>query len=259
MSEKIKKMAIKLEGLISKHENAQEVYNDLVKLMRKQKPFFNLLQPSEIIQLLFYIYSIKKRGDFTLGDFILGRLFFAGLFHTNYEKYTEECQHCDGGGSISCEECRGNETVECPDCDGNGEIEDSNEIVPCRECQGGGEVTCPECDGSGSETCHHCYGDGEMDTNDFQYELQLICSWNNELKDRCELTKSSFQSTISDDSYDRIRNSFVVLDLVYEHAEFRDELTPNTYYCTDFEESPTLSLNYGMAINFKTDIDFYIL
>ena len=76
----------------------------------------------------------------------------------------EECDECDGDGTIECRTCYGDETLECRECDGTGEDESyggSDEDDECGTCHGSGKVECDECYGDGDIRCDECV-DGEV-------------------------------------------------------------------------------------------------
>ena len=79
----------------------------------------------------------------------------------------EECDECDGDGTIECRTCYGDETLECRECDGTGKGESyggSDEDDECGTCDGSGKVECDECYGDGEIQCYECDGDGEVRT-----------------------------------------------------------------------------------------------
>jgi len=104
----------------------------------------------------------------------------------------EECDACDGEGSVYCSDCDGEGAIRCPDCNGEGKVECNiceDGIVyidkRCKDCKGTGkdpegqlnifgeiqecqtcdgetteviEQECPKCEGTTYMTCSRCNG-----------------------------------------------------------------------------------------------------
>jgi hypothetical protein len=64
MVEKIKKIAIKTEGLIKYFGTPQMTFDNLREIAKKQKEYFEYLGPDNFIKLSIYIYSLKETKDF---------------------------------------------------------------------------------------------------------------------------------------------------------------------------------------------------
>lgn len=89
----------------------------------------------------------------------------------------DECEECEGKGTIGCPDCNGSHEVECPVCGGECRescpVCDGNGGENCEECDGNGTINCDacddgfieckECDGDGSVKCEKCDGDGEIE------------------------------------------------------------------------------------------------
>ena len=84
------------------------------------------------------------------------------------------CDFCDGIGTIGCEDCvefgdedcdmcngtgLDNDNDECPHCDGTGKVN-------CKKCRGRGTVMCKKCDGDGEVLCDTCNGNGTIVTTE---------------------------------------------------------------------------------------------
>lgn len=63
--------------------------------------------------------------------------------------HTEDCNNCDGTGSVDCHVCDG--SGRCEKCGGEGDVE-------CRACHGTG--VCGKCRGKGRLKCQNCKGSG---------------------------------------------------------------------------------------------------
>jgi hypothetical protein len=270
MDEKIKRLARNISGLLPEPNSAQQVYDSLQSVMKQQSEYFEHLQPQNIIKLLFYIWSYKQTGDFKLGDKILNEISFAVLFETLGDIYTEDCGYCGGHGEIDCDSCGGDGSVECYQCNGSGEIdcgdcegkgsfqdEETGTFVDCESCDGTGEDECPECYGDGSLTCNECqngrvecpecHGETIVETTEQLYLRYFIVTWDNFIKNRCEITEGSNNITMSEYDYDRLRDDYVVLEFKDDkHADLHDFIETSEMYCSYFSDVPAL---YFSTIN----------
>ena len=58
MSDRIKRLAQKMEGLLPYPETLQHLYDNLGEVMFKQKDYFEHIKPEDRIKLLFYILRV---------------------------------------------------------------------------------------------------------------------------------------------------------------------------------------------------------
>ena len=115
-------------------------------------------------------------------------------FDLNLIDEIEECQECNGNGTVDCTKCDGDGHIDCPKCNGDGEDEDGNS---CDNCDGNGAIDCEDCEGKGYVTCEECDGKGEevaeedvadrtgwdaLDTKWYIIETQLMKEFDNYLK-----------------------------------------------------------------------------
>ena len=273
MSEKIKKLSRKMEGLLPYPENLQHLYDNLGEIMFKQRDYFEHMKPEDRIKLLFYIWSLKLSKDFAIGEDLLNRISFSHLFYTEGNSYIETCDQCGGAGDFRCEYCDGSGNEECDHCGGDGEIDCSecggdgremgdNKWEPCSECEGTGKENCPECSGDGKitcnrcggdgyETCRECGGQGDIKTDELEYNLYFICTWSKSLKDRCELTENTLEPAVSEYTFDSLSDQYIVLFLEDNlHMEFADEVEVNEVYCLSYNDNPRLTNIYrGVTSN----------
>jgi hypothetical protein len=241
MSDKIKRLSNNLSEIIPDHDTIQDLYLELRNLMVKQKDYFSNLSPETIVKVLFYIWSIKKTGNFNLGDKLLNKILFATLITTEGNYHREECETCDGAGEQYCSYCDGSGNVECDNCGGDG-------VITCSECDGVGRVDCNRCY-NGYENCSECDGQGEIKTDEFEYSNYFIVTWNNFIKDRCELTEGTPESAFSEYEFDKLRDEYVVLYQVEEHAELRDFVEINEVYCVSQSDNPILDYSGEMNVD----------
>lgn len=261
MEDKLKRVAIKLSEYFKNKnfETVDDTYHNFGELYKKHNDYFTQFKASEIIKLVFYIFSYKTTGNFKLAEKYLNSIAFATLFYTTSNKHNEGCstclgdgsfgcQYCDGDGNITCEECDGDGSVTCDTCDGTGEIEEG---LPCSECQGGGTIvcdtcggggqeTCNQCDGDGYETCRECDGSGEIETDEKEYELYTICTWNSEIKNACELNVGTREPAMSEFNFDKLKDDYITLHLTDEHSEFREFVEDYAVYCCAYSDEPSL-------------------
>lgn len=276
--DKIIKLAKKLEGLIEDDSNLQEVYDALTNIMVRQKEYFKILKPISIIKLAICIYSFKKTGEFKLAANIISKLFFAAFIQTDSVPHKESCDECGGDGYISCgtcdmsgqvdcENCNGSGEEDCDECGGSGEVGDEGDA--CDECQGGGKLTCSECDGDlrttcsscggdGSEDCHECDGLGEIETDKIVYDELQICSWDESLKNRVEITENVIDPTMSLNSLFN-NKKLIVINVKSEEAGNTDyDFDSDKVYCYGYSTSDTdLIMNSLMKVSLDFDNNYF--
>ena len=174
----------------------------------------------------------------------------------------------DGDGKIDCDVCDTSGEMECPECSGSGEIEDGGDMVICEECDGNGVVSCEECGGDGrmdcdncrggQETCDQCDGNGQIDTDSFDYERYFIVTWDQPIKERCELTEGQTEITMSEYDFDRLRDDFIKLKIDEKWDELSEWVKSNEIYCTYYNDNPKMYLTTGMYLDTSEDnIDAY--
>jgi len=258
MNEKLQKLATKMVGLFKEGEfNSPQECFDLFKVIYKQQyDYFRQLSPDGIIKLVLYIYSLKNTGNFKLAEQILNKLGFASLFITQGNVYEISCDNCGGEGYYNCDNCDGNGNVECNTCDGEGRTEEEdNEWVDCDECGGNGEVYCDQCGGGGTQNCGECDGSGILETSELEYEYIVIATWNNDIKNACELRAGTLEPILSEYDIDTLRDNYIILGHQDDHAEFRSSIETNEYYCTNYEDEPDLNKSYSSELKIWTDDD----
>jgi len=280
MNTKLQKLAIKLQNLfrLDEFNSPIQAYSRFKHVAEKQSEYFSLFKPSDLIKLIFYIYSYKNTKDFKLAEDYLNKIAFAHLFVTNGEEHFETCDACGGDGQFRCDVCYGDRTLECRDCDGEGTVDcdtcdgsgEDEEGLPCAECQGGGTVTCETCDGRGVEECHNCDGEGyhtcqecdgtgEINTGTLVYDSYSICTWSQILKDKCELESGTFDPIMSESDFEQFADEYITLHYYQDNAEFRSRVQEGMVYCTNFEDEPDLyrsSRPFYIELN-KSDVNNY--
>lgn len=279
MNDKIKRLAKNITELLINTSTPQDTYFSLVQLMMKQKDYFQHMLPENIVKLVFYCYSLGKTNSYTLGDKMLNKITFAVVIRNTGDIHQEDCDNCSGNGELSCEECDGDGKIDCgecdgdgkidcPQCNGTGEIEDGEDMIECDECNGGGNVTCGECGGDGrlncgncsygQETCDQCDGNGQIDTDSFDYERYFIVTWDQPIKERCELTEGQTEITMSEYDFDRLRDDFIKLKIDEKWDELSEWVKSNEIYCTYYNDNPKMYLTTGMYLDTSEDnIDAY--
>lgn len=258
MNTKLQKLAIKLQNLfrLDEFNSPAQAYSRFKLMYEKQSEYFSLFKPSDLIKLIFYIYSYKNTKDFKLAEDYLNKIAFAHLFVTNGEEHFETCDACGGDGQFRCDVCYGDRTVECRDCGGDGVVDcdgsgEDEEGLPCAKCQGDTMVTCETCDGSGNEECHNCDGEGyhtcqecdgsnEINTGTLEYDSYSICTWSQILKDKCELESNTFNPIMSESDFVQFADEYITLNYYQDNAEFRSRVQEGMVYCTNFEDEPDL-------------------
>jgi hypothetical protein len=132
----------------------------------------------------------------------------------------------------------------CSDCEGTGK-------EACSDCNSDGEVTCNNCGGDGYSTCNECDGNGDIQTDESDYNLYFICTWNKKLQERCELTENTLEPAVSEYTFDSLRDQYIILHLNDElHLEFVDVIEINEVYCITYNDNPRLTNIYrGVTVN----------
>jgi hypothetical protein len=278
MNEKLQRLSAKMVGLFPENfKSAQECYDEFRFVYKKQFEYFSNFEPSNILKLVLYIYSLKNTGNFKLAEDILNKSGFASLFIMEPDYYQTECDDCSGEGSFRCDYCYGDGTIDCNNCQGSGnvscgqcggdgQVEEDGEKVECDECYGSGEVTCDECGGGGNEECNHCDGDGsencstcdgdgQSETNEHEYKYYVIITWNSFIKNKCELESGTMTPALSEYDFDRLRDEYIVLGYDEEHSEFRSAVLPNDVYCANYEDEPELHKSYSSDFRIWMDND----
>ena len=133
MDEKLKRLSTKIVDLIKGElKNPQDCFDKFAIVYKQQYDYFQNFEPSNLLKLIFYIYSFKNTGNFKLAESLLNKSSFATLFRIDSDYYEDTCDSCSGEGDFTCDVCDGSGDYNCDDCDGNGKIE-------CTTCNGTGE------------------------------------------------------------------------------------------------------------------------
>lgn len=273
MDEKIKKLAVKVEGLVKNFGTPQATYDDLTQIARGQKEYFTYIGESNFIKLAIYIYSLKETQGFQLGEKWINNLAFIELLTTEGNKYVYtcpncegdgyvDCGECDGRGKIECNNCEGKGQIECPECDGDGRQMGDGEWEDCEMCSGDGETECEYCDGEGESTCEYCGGDeqsqcdrcegsGEIESEDqLVYSIYTIVSWNKEIKDACELKAETHEPAMSEYDFDRLRGEYITLFFEDDRHGPLD-VVENEMYCIEYGDEPQLAFTSHMHVDLR--------
>lgn len=245
MSEKLQRLSLKLLDLFPNTiRTPQEFFERFKVIYKQQKDYFINFEPSDIIKLIFYVYSQKNTGNFKLAELMLNKLGFASLFITQGNYNIQDCPECYGDGEIKCHICSGDGEVTCEECNGSGE--NSMDITePCDVCDGDGTTDCLECNSTGKEVCDVCDGQGEVETNELEYDYYVICTWNTFIKDQCELRAGTLEPALSEYDFDRLRDDFIILGHEENHQRFIKEIQPNEVYCVEYDDEPSLGKSYS--------------
>ena len=278
MDEKIKKIAIKTEGLVKYFGTPQMTFDNLREIAKKQKEYFEYLGPDNFIKLSIYIYSLKETKDFKLAEKILNNLTFCKLLMTEGNLHVSQCDECEGSGELNCDYCGGDDKVNCdtceqsgrvtcPECDGDGRQMGDGEWEDCEACDGDGEIECGDCGGDGETSCGDCDrgtvecgdcdGSGEIESIDkVDYQSYFIANWNKDITNSCELNLKQNKPALSEYTFDSLRDDYITLSIDNEYAPL--DLIVNKMYCTFYDDEPKLYFDLSMQIrSFKeTDLRY---
>ena len=248
MSEKLKRLATKMEGLIPNPKSPQHMYLEFSRIAFKQNDYFKSLKAENAIKLMFYIYSLKRTGNFALGEKILNDLFFAHFLVSSGEYAETNCTNCSSYGEVDCEDCNGEGKNPCEDCDGKGAIEIDGYDERCETCDGDGEIKCEDCGGRGMVECPYCEGTGEVTSEtDINYEVLFACSWNKKLYEECYAFEDEERPIT--DGMELIQDSdTIVLKSISDQGPIKDTLKPDKLYCIYLANEPELGFTNDMKI-----------
>lgn len=261
MDDRIKKLATKLSKSVNIPDlSVRKVYSQIKQKYSDMKEYFVNYSPSDLIKLPLYIFSLKKTGNFDLGEKLINNLHFISLIENTGGEVMTECKSCEGVGANSCDYCSSNGTIECSSCEGTGEvcyncgeIEEYCTCLPdfegdgCPDCFGQGEIQCPRCEGSDQITCEKCEGAGEVENPDLsEVVIYTFATWNRNIIDRCE---SSFYDPIfpAFEQYaDLVElGNYLLLETRYTYMELNSDLPESKLYCIMFTTNPDLKFTNG--------------
>jgi hypothetical protein len=272
MNEKLKKIAVRLEDTIEFSGTPQDVYDELITLSKKQSDYFEIIGGENIIKLTFLIYSYKKTQSFELGEEILNDLVFLYYVFSEGNNHREICEVCGGDGQIECHLCDGTGESPCDTCDETGEItcdtcngsgvDPDNEEESCWDCNGDGNRTCPSCHGETMDTCRECDGSrlepcpecdevGDIETDDWDYEMEIIASWNKKLNQESIEFENSLVPIMSTENYNQ-QNNYIVIKYFGDdnYLEFKKGFESNHVYCFGHDDNPKLKITKnGMVVD----------
>lgn len=268
MDEKVKKIALRFEGMITEFNTPQEVYNSLMQFVKSQPDYFTIKGPQLIIQLTYLIYSHKKTQSFELGEKMLNDNEFIFVLYSHGQHHEESCEACftdsgyvtcdvcDGTGEINCEECEGIGEIPCETCYGSGIDPDSEDGEECYDCNGSGNRTCWSCHGNettdcpecidGLVNCEECDGVGTTTTDELEYTIEVIMTWDKFLIDDCKDTVQSLVPIMSYKEFDNLKNCVFMNTIEGNNLDFKKGFRENEVYCFDYADNPRLefSRNY---------------
>jgi hypothetical protein len=247
---KLKKLAVNLSEIMEGQFNTpQKTFDEFQVIYQNQKEYFSRFSSSDLIKLIFYIFSYKETGGMKLADNILNNLAFASLFYTSGNYYHDTCDNCEGNGYERCDECNGHGEVDCSTCDGSGE--DDGE--PCYDCQGDGQVMCNNCGGDGDINCSDCDGEGDIETDRLELEHYQICTWDSGIKTQCELEEGTKEPAMSEYDFDRLRDEYIILSQSDLNAELRNFVEIDEVYCLSYSDELKLFHNPNYFMFFWDD------
>ena len=244
----------KISTLVKKSVTPTEALVNL-KNEKTLDMYYQALGPDKFVKLIIAVYCNQNGISFSQFESILDKLFFAVIFYTEGAFEEEDCEECNGGGTINCDYCDGDGNRTCDECSGSGDIQcekcegfgnlenEEGEELECPDCNGNGEVNCPECedgyvrcnecDGSGYDECQQCDGNGQIVTDEKIYYVALICSWDDFLKNKCELSEGNIEPISASDELDS-KNDIIFLETERQTAELEEDVEDYEYYCIEY-------------------------
>ena len=265
MNENLKKLSLKLEGLIEYYDTPQHVYDELLELSVKQPDYFKMIGAENIIKLTFLIYSHKRTYNFELGEQMLNNSMFLFMLSSDGENHRTVCEDCGGEGQVDCHECDGVGEVPCSECDESGEIncdtcngsgiDPENEEESCWDCNGDGVRTCPQCNGNTVETCPECSGSkletcqtcddtGQIETDAWDYQIENILTWDPKLISDSIEHENTLVPVMEEKDFNNFHKNYILLNFYGDDSlEFRKGFRPNETYCFGHDDNPIVLLS----------------
>jgi hypothetical protein len=252
MNEKLKKISSKLSSRYKNNKSLTSIYHKFLSDVQNNQEYFSRYNTRDYVKMVMYIYSLLETGGFEWGDGMIKNSWVGNYFEFAEGDYAEdECNNCNGNGSVDCDVCDGNGELECstcsgsgqvtcPACDGDAEDEEGDE---CSECRGNGEVDCDDCDGGGRETCNNCGGDssetcsecngnGEVESDELNYHNTTFITWDknliNKLRNSMELNNPT---GVEDFTLFVDEEKMFMLSIELDRGEFKTEVSPDKIYC----------------------------
>lgn len=96
---------------------------------------------------------------------------------------SDDCNRCNGSGSLTCNQCEGYRGIKCFKCEGSGYIATPvawdrptwrHNVAPergsrqCHKCEGTGVLPCRKCSATGEVECRKCDGTGKYTRSGYQ-------------------------------------------------------------------------------------------
>jgi hypothetical protein len=265
MNEKLKNIAMRFEDIIEEYKTPQEVYNSLMQLVKSQPDYFTIKGPQLIIQLTYLIYSYKNTQGFELGEKMLNDNEFIFVLYSHGHHHEEPCEacfinngyvncdECDGTGELNCDECDGHGTLTCETCYGSGIDPESEDDEECWDCNGSGDRTCWKCNGNeitdcpecvdGLVNCEECDGVGTTTTDELEYTIEVIMTWDKSLIDVCKETSQTLVPIMSYKEFDNLKNCVFMNTIEGNNLDFKKGFRENEVYCFDYADNPRLELS----------------
>jgi hypothetical protein len=264
-NEKIYKIANAIKEIYGERrfDSPSSVVKFLENNVDQTSEYVRAFGPDAFVKISIALWGLYKGMSLQEIESIYDKLFFANIFYTNGDYHEEDCDSCDGNGSVECSQCDGSgnincrtcdgeRTTECEECGGEGEVDSGGDMVTCEKCDGDGEITCDSCGGDGDEECDECYGRGNEEcencegngtvTSDFQkdYIIEFIASWSEVLKNKCEIEEEQVAPVASLNKFDGA-SKHIVLSSVSDYGELMDDVRDGYVYCLQyFGDSPSL-------------------
>lgn len=265
MNEKLKNIAMRFEDIIEEYKTPQEVYNSLMQLVKSQPDYFTIKGPQLIIQLTYLIYSYKNTQSFELGEKMLNDNEFIFVLYSHGHHHEEPCEacfsnngyvncdECDGTGELNCDECDGHGTLTCETCYGSGIDPESEDDEECWDCNGSGDRTCWKCNGNeitdcpecvdGLVNCEECDGVGTTTTDELEYTIEVIMTWDKSLIDVCKETSQTLVPIMSYKEFNNLKNCVFMNTIEGNNLDFKKGFRENEVYCFDYADNPRLELS----------------
>ena len=94
-----------------------------------------------------------------------------------------------------------------------------------------------------------------INTDSFDYERYFIVTWDQPIKERCELTEGDTEITMSEYDFDRLRDDFMVLAYQERYQRFIKGIETNEVYCTNYSDEPELHKTFSSDYKIWMDDD----
>jgi hypothetical protein len=111
--------------------------------------------------------------------------------------------------------------------------------------------TCPECHGTRIEPCPECDEIGEIETDELDYEMEVILTWDKLLIQQSIEAENTLVPIMSMEKYNQGENFIIIKYYGNDnYLEFKKGFKPDQVYCFGHNDNPEVKLTpQGMSVD----------